>query len=426
MPVLQPFRAFRYNADVVSLEEVVAPPYDVIGPEYQERLYARHPNNVVRLILGREEDRYASAAGHFRTWKDRGILTRDAKPSLYVVHQEFDGLDGRRATRKGFIALCRLEEFSSRVVLPHEKTLAKPREDRLKLFTATNANFSQVFSLYWDLEKRIDEAFAIPIRSAPLMRVDFEDVVNSVWRADDMKIVERVVRFMSDKQVVIADGHHRYETALAYRDLMRAKSPSHSGKELYNYIMMFFSNIEDDGLVIYPTHRVVHSLQTFSAAGLLDKLGKTFHVQVVQDMMSMQTTLDCAVNRTFGLVLKDDPKLYCISLEPNVTASVLVTEALPAEVKELDVTVLHTVILRDALGISSEAQEQKRNLDYVRVAADAVGAVRGGRAQAAFILRPTQLEEVRSVARAGHVMPQKSTYFFPKLLSGLLFNLMEE
>jgi uncharacterized protein (DUF1015 family) len=226
--------------------------------------------------------------------------------------------------------------------------------------------------------------------------------------------------------VLIADGHHRYETGLAYRDLMRSKNPHHTGKELYNYIMMFICNLEDEGLVIYPTHRIVHSLASFDRTSFLQKLETSFVIREMNSLANLQTALGTASTRSFGMVFGGDQKFWMASLKPTLKAAQVVTDNMPVEVKELDVTLLHAVVLRDILGISPEAQEKKLNLDYVKVAEDAVSAVREGKAQLSFILNATRLEEVRTAARAGHVMPQKSTYFYPKLLSGLVMNLMEE
>ncbi|MEK6651224.1 MAG: DUF1015 domain-containing protein [Bacteroidota bacterium] len=426
MPVLRPFRALRYDTTRAPIGDVVAPPYDVISPDQQDRLYERHPWNVVRLILGREADRYASAAATLKAWQAEKVLVRDEQPAIYTLHQTFAGPTGTPITRRGFIALCRLEEFDKRIVLPHEKTLSKAKEDRFKLFQATNSNFSQVFSLYWDAEKLVDAALNGAARQQPTTEVLFEEVQNRMWRVDDPAIVNKVVRIMTDKQVLIADGHHRYETGLAYRDLMRAKNPGHTGEELYNYIMMFFCNLEDEGLVIYPTHRIVHSLPSFNRAAFLQKLEASFVTREMNSLATLQAALSAASSRSFGMVFAGDQKFWMASLRPTLKAAQVVPDHMPVEVKELDVALLHTVVLRDILGISAEAQEKKLNLDYVKGADEAVAAVRERKAQLSFILNATRLDEVRAAARAGHVMPQKSTYFYPKLLSGLVFNLMQD
>jgi uncharacterized protein (DUF1015 family) len=426
MPEIIPFRGVRYNQGLVHLDEVVAPPYDVISPEQQQELYERNPHNVVRLILGREEDRYGAAAKRLKEWMGQSILTRDEKLALYVLWQTFNVGDSRSVTRKGFIALCRLEEFDARVILPHEKTLAKPREDRFRLFKATHSNFSQVFSLYSDPEHEIDRVLNGRAKSAPVADVVFEDVQNRLWETRDAETIGRVQHLMKPKQVVIADGHHRYETALAYRDRLRSQNPNHHGRELYNYVMMFFTNVDDDGLVIFPTHRVVHSLESFDPKSFLQKLESVFVLREYKDRESLITALGVSPVRSFGLTMRGVQGLYLLSLKPTISVNDLVADDQPREVKDLDVTVLHAAVLRGILGISYEAQEQKRHLGYVREASEACEMVSNGQAQLAFLMNPTRIQEVRSVAKAGHTMPQKSTYFYPKLPSGLVLNIMSE
>ncbi|MGB2868293.1 MAG: DUF1015 domain-containing protein [Bacteroidota bacterium] len=426
MPQIIPFRGYRYNQSSVAMEDVIAPPYDVISPEQQTRLYDRSPYNVVRLILGREADRYSSAAKFFEDWQKDHILVREEKPALYVLHQSFEDQTGSLTTRKGFIALCRLEDFEKNVVLPHEKTLAKPREDRFALFKATRSNFSQVFSLYWDPENEVDEHLNGFAKSNPEIDVTFENVQNRMWMLQETGIIRKVQQFLSDKQVLIADGHHRYETALAYRDFVKARNPKVPGNDLSNYVMMYFTNIEDRGLVIYPTHRIVHSLPNFDGAKFLEEVGRFFIVREFKDRDSLQTGLQSSAVRSFGVVIQGDPKFYLLTLKPTSQAGEVVADSMPDEVKELDVTLLHTVILRDLLGISAQAQEQKLNLEYSKSVEESVESVRSGKGQISFLMNPTKIEEVRRVAKAGLTMPQKSTFFFPKLLSGLVINKMAD
>lgn len=422
MPEIKPFRGILYNQSKVTLADVVAPPYDVISPEQQATLYDASPYNVIRLILGKEEDRYTSAAQHFQRWQQEQILVRDEKPALYILHQTFEDLTGRRLTRRGFIALCRLEEFDRRVVLPHEKTLAKPREDRLKLLNATNANFDQVFSLYSDPRSEIDQYLNDVAKTPPIIDVSFEDVQNKVWRLQDEQTIQAVQTLMRDKQVLIADGHHRYETALAYRNKRRAENPHHTGDELYNDVMMCFTNIDDESLVIYPTHRLVHSLSRFDRLAFLATLGEYFILREFREYEDIAEGMKSSSVPAFGVVLQDDPFLYLATLKPARTGQDLITDDLPREVKELDVSLLHSLILKQLLGISVEAQELKTNIDYTKDALQAVKRVREGNAQIAFLVNPTPITQVRAVARAGYTMPQKSTYFYPKLVSGLILH----
>ena len=425
MPEIAPFRGYRYNPETVDLHAVVAPPYDVISPELQARLYEKSPYNVVRLILGREENRYASAAEAFQQWQKEGVLRRDAKPALYLLHQLFDGPEGSTVKRKGFVAVCRLEEFDKQIVLPHEKTLSEPREDRLKLFTATNSNFSQIFCLYSDPEKYIDRSLNGSAKSNPEIDVTFEGVQNKLWPVTEESVIGDVRKVLSSKQVLIADGHHRYETALAFRDQVRSANPAHTGNEPYNFVMMFFTNVDDEGLAIYPTHRLVHSLTGFDAGRFLKKAGEYFIIREFDDPASLLSALESSSVPSFGLQLAGERVTRLLSLKPVRPAGEILQDTLPPEVRELDVTLLHFAILRDMLGISMEAQEAKRNLEYVRDFSEALNAVKSGKAQLAFLMNATKIQQVRSVARAGHTMPQKSTYFHPKLLSGLVLNRLD-
>lgn len=426
MATIKAFRGIRYNQMKVPIADVVAPPYDVISPEQQNGYYAKDPFNVIRLILGREEDRYASAAKTYAEWQNEDVLLRDLTPSIYPLVQTFTSLEGKQIQRKGFIALCRLEEFEKKIVLPHERTLSKAKEDRFKLFKATKSNFSQVFSLYSDPEKKIDQ-YLDPVHSTyPVIDVEFEDVKNQLWQISDPMIVDGIAALMEPKQVLIADGHHRYETGLAYRDLMRSQNPNHTGKELYNYIMMFFTNLDDEGLVIFPTHRVIHSLPKYDGSELTLKLQEHFTLQVFPTPQMMMNAQKQSSRFTFGFVSNHSSKFFTATLKDESLLKTLITDELPAEVRELDVVLLHNHILRNLLGISQDAQDKKLNIHYIQNVHECVDEVASGASQIAFFVNPTKIDQVRAVAKSGNVMPQKSTFFFPKLISGLVLNRMEE
>ncbi len=426
MAAIKPFRGIRYNQMKVTLANVVAPPYDVISPSQQNGYYAKDPLNVIRLILGREEDRYASAAATFSEWQNEDVLLRDLTPSIYPLVQTFKTIEGKQIQRKGFIALCRLEEFEKKIVLPHERTLSKAKEDRFKLFKATKSNFSQVFSLYSDPEKKIDQ-YLDPIHSTyPVIDVEFEQVQNQLWQISDPMVIDGIASLMESKQVLIADGHHRYETGLAYRELMRSQNPNHTGNELYNYIMMFFTNLDDEGLVIFPTHRVIHSLPKYDGGELTAKLQEHFTLQVFPTPQMMMNALKQNSRFAYGFVSHHSPKFFTATLNDELLLQTLITDELPVEVKELDVVLLHNHILRNLLGISQEAQDKKLNIHYIQNVHECIDEVASGASQIAFFVNPTKIEQVRAVSKSGNVMPQKSTFFFPKLISGLVLNKMEE
>lgn len=426
MATIKPFRGIRYNQMKVNISSVVAPPYDVISPEQQNGFYDKDPFNVIRLILGREEDRYAAAAATYDEWQKKDVLLRDLTPSIYPLVQTFKTTEGKEVQRKGFIALCRLEEFEKKIVLPHEKTLSKAKEDRFKLFKATSSNFSQVFSLYSDAGKEIDKYLDSVHSTFPVIDVQFEEVRNQLWQVLDISVIEHIAALMEPKQVLIADGHHRYETGLAYRDLMRSQNPNHTGNELYNYIMMFFTNLDDEGLVIFPTHRVVHSLQNYDGNALMATLQQHFNVQVYPTPQMMMDALKQFPKFAYGFVSKHSVKFFVASLKDESSLNILVADNLPAEVKNLDVVLLHNYILRNVLGISQEAQEKKLNIHYIQNVQHCVDEVSSGASQIAFFVNPTRIEQVRDVTKSSNTMPQKSTFFYPKLISGLVFNKMIE
>ena len=424
MPEITPFRGIFYNLVKVKLGDVVAPPYDVISPEQQNQLYVASPYNVVRLILGREEDRYASAARYFEQWRAEQILMRDEVPSIYLLAQDFKTPEGTSVERSGFIVRCKLEDFGKGSILPHEKTLAKPKEDRLRLFQATHANFSQIFSLYADPFHAVEASFDAAMEGSAVMDTTFEGVRNRLWRINDASTVTAIRQSMANKTALIADGHHRYETALAYRDSMKANNPRHTGNEPYNFIMMYFTNVHSEGLVILPTHRILHGLPHFDMQGFLTKLKADFDFEIRQNAEELLAKLKSHDRYAFGIVAARQ-FILCWLKDPSRLSTSL-SSAMPEVVKKLDVTVLHSLILEKILGISKVAQEQKQNLDYVKDAHEAIRSVSDGKAQVAFLMNPTPVGDVRAVAEAGSTMPQKSTYFYPKLLSGLIMNSLKE
>jgi uncharacterized protein (DUF1015 family) len=415
-----PFKGIRYSQAKVDIKRVVAPPYDVISPEQQKSLYEESPYNIVRLILGLEEDRYTSAAENYNRWRKEKILIQDPLPAIYLIAQTFRGEDGSKVVRKGFIGACELVDLDKGIVLPHEKTLSKPKADRFNLMKATAANFSQIFGLYADPENALGKLISRTMEYEPHVDVTFEDVRNRLWiiaKNDDIALIQK---HLENKQILIADGHHRYETALAYRDLRKKDNTSHTGTERYNYVMMFFTNMYDEGLVIYPTHRVLHSMPEFNPDRLLDDIKKFYSVKEVDGPDTLKESLKTKERYAFGLAIPG--RQYLFSLDEFTAVDSIMPSGLPVELKALDVTVLHTHIFGSLLNISVEAQEQKLYLDYIKDFDDTISAVESRKVQAGFLMNPTPIDQVRDVAKAGFTMPQKSTYFYPKLISGLVIN----
>lgn len=418
MPDIKPFRGIFYNPEFVPLARVLAPPYDVISPQQQTALYDADPHNVVRLILGREEDPYGSAAGYLREWMEKGILSIDDVPAFYLLAQTFRVAGSQSVTRRGIVAACRLEDLGKGSILPHEKTLSAPKEDRLRLFQATHAMFSQIFGLYSDPHHELDEHFSQCSTPSAAVDVTFEGVQNRLWRVRDGQRVSAIADFLRDKPILIADGHHRYETALLYRDSFRFKSPLHTGEEPYNFVPMFLTNMHDPGLVILPTHRLIYGIPDFDPLKLKLGLKNYFKLTDCDDAEQMMTLLRNHEQHAYGLVLRGRDPYHVMSIEDE--RYVAHEPSVPESVSSLDVSVLHTLVVKQILNISDEQQETKMFLEYDQDGARAIRAVREGKAQAVFLMNPTRIEQVRAVASAGMVMPQKSTFFYPKLLSGLV------
>ncbi len=436
MAEIIPFRGLRYNPSRVGdLGAVMAPPYDVISAQRQRALHTRHPFNVVRLIRGRprpdddERDNvYTRAAGELHRWQAEGVLVRDEEPSIYLYRQHYRlPEEGVERVRDGFIALVRLEEFG-RGVLPHESTLSGPKADRLRLMAATRANLSCIFSLYSDPADAIGAALRLPAERRPAVDVTDDDGVRHVlWPVSDAEVISRVVAAMADKRVFIADGHHRYETALAYRDRRRAEGGEHTGREPFDYVMMYFTAMEDTGLSILPTHRLVHSLNGFDPEGFLEALETHFEIMPFESEEAMLFAMQDLGQRdnTFGMYLQGFYKSFVLRLRDDPDTRAALARRGPEVLTGLDVTVLHDLVLEDTLHIDRQAQLEKRNLDYLTDVRTAIESVREQDYHVAFILNPTRVEQVKAVAEAGIRVPQKTTYFYPKLLSGLVINTLE-
>lgn len=421
MPVIQPFKAISYNQKKVNLKNVIAPPYDIIQEEYQNKLYEQEENNIVRLILGREVDRYSSAKSYFNKWLQEKILLKEEAPGIYFLAQSFKNIDGKIVTRKGFIALCKIEEFDKKIILPHEKTLSKPKEDRFKLFSSTSANLDQIFSIYSDKEFVVEKIYEKYSSSTPFIEVEFENVLNKVWKIENETYLQTICELLKDKQVFIADGHHRYETSLAYRNFMREQNPNFTGGELFNYVMMFFTNMNEEGLVIFPTHRVVHSLPNYNWEVLKTELQKYFTLEKFQNSQELAQNLSKNIKYTFGIINSKQEYLL-LKLKDYSLINTIISGSLPKELCQLDVTLLHSFIFEKLLGITIAAQEKKIYIKYIQNVDDCEKLVFTNEAQIAFLMNPTKIEEVKLIAENSLTMPQKSTFFYPKLVSGLILH----
>jgi uncharacterized protein (DUF1015 family) len=439
MARIYPFRATRYNPTALRVEDVVTQPYDKITPAMQQVYYGRSPYNLVRIILGLPElfdepgvnDVYTRAARDFREWRSNGILQTDNDPSLFAYSQRFQvpGRPGEMCERRGFIALGGLEDYSAKVVFRHEQTLSRPKCDRLNLLKATRAHFGQIFMLYSDPALSIERILFDNFQPDVEVTDDY-GVLHRVGRVTDPQVLRLVIGSMADKKLIIADGHHRYETALNYA---KEHAPAHVAhtreRDLASTlphapypeaaVMMTFVNMDSEGLLILPTHRVVFDLAGFDANAFLERAAPYFTIEKLCTSDPEQLTHRLAKasqqGTAFVAVLTHGPHLLATKAE----AVAKPLSRLPERQRQLDVTQLHSLVLEQLLGMSEESIRDQRNLRYLRDAGEAIDQVTRGTAQAAFLMNPVTLQELREIAFNGEVMPQKSTDFYPKLLSGI-------
>ena len=437
MAEISPLTPLRYDTSKKSLEAVVAPPYDVISPEERAELAARDPDNVVRLILpeGEGDSRYENAAKTLGGMRERGILVRDDTPGYYRYDQTFTaavgGAEPCRITRKGFLAAVRLVPFSDRIVLPHERTLSGPKEDRLKLFRATKTNLSPGFMLYRDatcaLDGPLDRAELLSEFSTP------DGVSHRLSRVSDREAIRAMTEKIAESTLLIADGHHRYETAVRYAGEIGDVHPQAPRNAEFRSFMAFLSNGDDPGLVVFPTHRHVHSLSAFSFDGLLSRAKDLFEVSLLtstepRDMLRQLATAGGAEGgpRPSYVACARDGRaaLFVLKKEARLDAHPALAGQVPA-LQGTDIAILHGAILEAICGITKEAQAAKTHLYYPQDAQKSVAELRAGKGDVLFLMNPTPTNVVRAVAEAGEVMPQKSTFFFPKVLTGLAIHTLD-
>ena len=426
------FRALRYDPARVPIAEVVTQPYDKITPEMQDRYYQDSPYNLVKIILGKrtandgpEDNPYTRAASFYQQWRKEGVFLQEQQPSVYTYSQRFTPPGGgAERERRGFIALGKIEDYSAGVVFRHEQTLAKPKADRLDLLRATRAHFGQIFMLYSDPAAEIEAALAAV--TTPLVELSDEyGVLHCLGRVSDPDVLSFVQQKMRDKQLIIADGHHRYETALNYRNERRQQAGAGAEPAPYDFVMMTFVNMDDPALLILPTHRVVHSLPSFSMDALRQGASEFFTVEEVDPSIdSRRATIilrECGHTGTSLLAVgRDRALLFC---RPKAPESAF--KGFSLRQQSLDVVQLHQLLLSSVLGLSEESIRNQENVSYIRDAGEAITMVREGKADVAFLMNPVRIGQMRDVALAGEVLPQKSTDFYPKLLSGLTIYALE-
>lgn len=408
MVMVNAFHGVRYNPDKIEdFSSVVAPPYDVISPDEQNMLYEKSPLNVIRLILakGETDEKYTQANETFRKWIGEQVLIQDSEPGIYPYYQEFQ--EGEKTLiRKGFIAAVRLEDFSSKKILPHERTFPKHKLDRLKLTTACRANLSPVFAIYSDPEGSLQRTIEQKLSQKPIVEAIGTDGVKSkLWRVSDSGLISEIKSYMLNRNLLIADGHHRYETALEYRDIQRRKSGANSGDMPYEYVLMYLCRGEDEGLVIKPTHRLVKNLGNLQVEDFLRNLGERFNVK----KGSFNEGISTLGSREFGVFTVDSDFVFKVSLK----------QPLPISYNNLGVMLLHKLVFGEIL------REEEAQILYTKSTEEVVNLVRSGEYKLGFLLPPLSAVDIFEVSLANEKMPHKTTYFYPKLLSGLVFHLLD-
>jgi uncharacterized protein (DUF1015 family) len=441
MAKIVPFRGIVYNqAKAGNIADLVCPPYDIILPPDQQELYRKSPYNVIRLEYGlaspadtEEDNRYTRAAAVLEEWTQTDILKQTQEPAFSIYEMEYKA-GGAVKKLRGLICLVRIEDYDSGIVKPHETTLSGPKTDRLNLLRACKASFSQIFSLFSDPQGKVAGILA-EVSGKPAMEVKHDDgVLHRVWPLSNKNDIDEIVTELADKHIFIADGHHRYDTALNYRNERRKAAGSFTGEEGYNYTAMFLARIEDPGLTILPAHRALFNLTDFHPRKFEDDLNRYFNIERIDfdrksEIKDLLTILDTMAHRAdhahiFGMRVRGEHSYYLLTLRNEADMDALLPGKSPSY-RRLDVSILHHLVIDRLLGIKMDTHKLGLNIEYIKDAAEADKRVHDGTAEVVFFMNPTKVQEVKDVAAAGERMPQKATYFFPKLLTGLVMHRLE-
>ncbi len=443
MAELVPWRALYYNPEKIpNLAAVVTPPYDVISPEQQAIYYDKHLYNVIRLILPRPQrnnsdpdSRYLQAAADFSAWRQERVLIRDTAPALFYWETDYT-LEGQTHTRRAVVGLLRLESFDSGVVRPHEKTFSGAKTDRFKLMQQVQAHLSTVFALYPDQGDRVLTSLKQGLPDAPMFNFDdYEGSRQRFFRVTDPKAIQAAGADMAGLPIFIADGHHRYETSLAYQAWLQEHHPQASPRASFNYVLMYLSNMLDPDLVIRPAHRLldIRRLEHFEEETLLTQLPQFFEMEslvlTATPLKANAATLGAALQKagehsTGMAVVTPSQKAFILKLKPGVMNGPL-TAHMPASLTKLDVVALNFLIFEKAMGLSSQEQDDEETFQYASTVTGALEAMEQGKVNLAFLLNPTRIEHVQEVASSGLIMPRKSTYFYPKVPVGLVMHAID-
>ena len=436
MVVVKPFRGVRYNADrIASLQTVVSQPYDKIDPALQDQYYALSPYNVVRIILGKPEDGdnplspsgpnvYTRALDAYRQWTAEGILVREVRPALYAYEQTF-AVSGQTYTRLGLISAVQLTDFDEGVILPHEKTHAGPKEDRLRLLTTMQTNTEQIFILYPDVKNKINALIRATIDDQPpavdIVEIFEDDVRQRIWTITDPVTLGAIQRALAPlRNLIIADGHHRYGTGLTYRDQQRATHPDAPDNAAFNYVQATLVSMDDPGLVVLPTHREICNFNRTTPAEILGRAAAYFAVETVADLDTCLARVNAhPTGHAFGFYGGPATGFHLLTLRDANQPNQLITEDHSDDWKALAVSILHRVLLEQIAEVPVAGIEDKSMIRYHRDPSAAVESVAQGRGNFVFFVSPTRMDQIKAVAAHGETMPQKSTDFYPKVISGL-------
>ncbi len=425
MAEIKPFKGLRYTEKAGDIAELACPPYDIISAEERQALINKNPHNVVRLelpVIGGSENisDYHEAAETLRIWLKEEILKRDDKESIYIYEMDFSA-QGKDYKVKGFVSLVKLEPFDKGIVLPHEETLSKAKTDRFNLMRTTGCNFSQIYSLYIDEDNSVFSMIDAASQGEPDSSfTDSGNVTHKMWIVNDNAFISALTEKMADKKLYIADGHHRYETALSFKSYVEGNINDIGSSE---YVTMMLVNMENPGLVVFPTHRIVKDLQNFDYNAVCERCKEYFDITPYLNREKGEQGLEQTYKEgKKGFVMFTGDNNYTLLVLKDISVmDSMIPEGCKA-LRQLDVSVLHSLVLERIFGIDKENMAKQINLTYTRSADEAIAAVDGQRANCCFLLNPTRISEIRDVAAAGDKMPQKSTYFYPKLTTGLVMN----
>ncbi len=444
MAEIVPFRGLYFDSGKVpNLNDVITPPYDVIEPEEQRKFFSRSPYNMIHLILGmhcsldeNSEDQYNRAGGLFRKWLEEGILKRDPVPAIYPYEIEYRLSPSLSKKRKGFVCLLKLEEFATGCVRPHEKTYEATKSERLKLMCCCNANLSQIFALYSDPADVIMHYLEQGRESEPLINfVDETGIKHKIWRTTEKSILRKVHSLMKDKSIFIADGHHRYETALNYMKMMKEQFPERGEKASFNYVMVYLANLNHSGVTILPTHRMLTELDNFDFHQFLERAMHYFEIEEYPfNHTNKEEVFDKFIEKlasyerrggTFGYYVRGSEKFILLKGKKQLIRSFLQEKGLPEAMLSLDVVILTHLILKHLLEVPDDFLCDEKRMWYEHDAQKAISLVDSGQYRMTFLINPTRIDQVQAIASAGLIMPHKATYFYPKVITGTILNLID-